>query len=106
MGTPKKCFINVFFNEGVEAEEFNTPESTMEALKDFYKSKDPVDKGDPYIDVSEHEAGDRYVQFLMYSDRDVNLDFQVELLEEYLNDRYPDQVEEVTLDSWIQADYP
>lgn len=104
MGIPKKNFITIDIvrDDQKLPEEFNTAESTVTALKEFYKKQNPDYKGDPYVNLYDHEAYENYVQFEMYSDRAQNLDWQVDLLREYLDSTGLEY--DITEDAWIQAD--
>lgn len=105
MGLPKKCYISLWFDT-VAPVEFQTPDDLEKALKEFYKSKNPEYKGEPHICIHDFDGGDEYAEFEMYSDRCQNLDFQVELLDQYLDELYPNIVNDYTKDSWEQAEYP
>lgn len=104
MSISKKCEITLDILKGELPEEFNKADLLNKALSDFYKKKNPEYKGEPNITVYDLTPYGDYVEFTMYSTRDVNLDFQVELLQEYMSDTGLDY--EITLDSWIQAEYP
>jgi hypothetical protein len=103
MGKSAKCNVAIFLKEGTEMPlGITSATATQQSMLTHYYAKNP-DASEPHIFVDEHEQYDNSVELELYSTREQNLDFQVDLLEDYLQ-QFSDIIEEVTYDKWVQAD--
>lgn len=100
MGTAKKSIITIVFED--ETPLGITSKTALEqSLIKFYQKQNPEFIGEPSITITDFEIDGCAVNLEMYSTRCVNLDFQVDLLSQYL-DEY--NVEEFYYDNWVQSD--
>ena len=102
MGQAAKCNIAIFFNKDVETPLGLTSKTALQQamLKQYYDTH-PDAVGKPDITITEFETFGGTIELELYSTRSQNLDFQVDLLLEYL-EQFDDIIEEVTKDKWIQ----
>ena len=101
MGNAKKSYIRIEFKK-YYPEAFKSATSFQEALvKYFLKTYDAV--AEPDITIIDFEAFDNEVQLEFYSTRGPHLDFQINLLNEFLEAEYSGLVEEVNEDTWTQS---
>jgi hypothetical protein len=100
MGTPSKSYVRIEFKTALP-DEFKKEDDIKKLLINFYNTKEGIIDSNPYIDISNIYLYDREVEFELYSDRSQNLEFQVDLLTEYLDSR--DDIEELNSDVWHQV---
>ncbi len=101
MGQASKSYIRIEFKKSYP-EAFKSAMSFEEALiKYFLKTYEAV--VEPSITIVDFEAFDEEVQFEFYSTRRLNLDFQINLLKEFLEAEYAGLVKEINEDTWVQS---
>jgi len=100
MGTAKKSIITIVFKEDLVPLGVTSKTALEQTLLEFYK-KSTGKETKPDISITEFEIDGDVVDLELYSGRCVNLDFQVDLLGQYLDEC---DVEEFYFDNWIQAD--
>lgn len=104
MGQSKKSEIVIYLNKGIETPLGLTSKTALQqAMLNFYYNANPDAVEEPCIDVISCEIFDGSIEIELYSTRSQNLDFQVGLLNDYL-EQFEDIIEEVTYDKWVQAD--
>lgn len=103
MGQSKKSEIAIYLNKGVEIPLGLTSKTALQqAMLNFYYNANPDAVEEPSITVVGCEIFDGSIEIELYSTRSQNLDFQVDLLNDYL-EQFDDIIEEITEDSWVQA---
>jgi len=104
MGQAAKCNIRIEMKDGHGVPLGITSKTAIQQsmLKYYYKTN-PEAVGEPDITVTECSQYESEVELELYSTRRQNLDFQIDLLLNYLNSNFDDTIEEINLDTWIQA---
>jgi len=103
MGQASKSYIAIFLREGKELPLAISGKTALQQsmLTHYYKTH-PEAVGEPDITITEfHNYDNKHIELELYSGRRPNLDFQVDLLMEYLTG-FDDIIEEVTEDTWVQ----
>ena len=107
MGKAAKSEIRIEFKSEAIIPLGITSETALEqSLRGFYKrSHSLYDGQEKYIDITitDFELYDGEVELTLYSTRGRNLEFQLELLQEFLEVDHDDVVEEVNYNTWHQA---
>lgn len=101
MGQAAKSNIRIEFKKDFIPVELRTAEALEAALVNFYKEVNP-EKQKPDVTVTDLETYDCEVELTLYSTRRQNLDFQVDLIDDYLNSKYSKEIEEINEDTWSQ----
>jgi hypothetical protein len=105
MSNSAKSHIRIEFKDGVPLG-ITSATALEQSLRQFYKESRNDDLARPDITITDfelyHEESDE-VELTLYSTRRANLDFQVDLLQEYLEVECEGIVEEVNEDTWVQA---
>jgi hypothetical protein len=102
MSNSAKSHIRIEFKDGVPLG-ITSATALEQSLRQFYKESRNDDLARPDITITDHELYSNEVELTLYSTRRANLDFQVDLLQEYLEVECEGIVEEVNEDTWIQA---
>ena len=104
MSNSAKSITRIEFKLGLP-DIFKSAANLTAALVKYYRAANPedVEPEDPYINIQDLETFPNEVQFELYSTRRVNLEFQADLLREYLEATYGDAIEELNEDLWVQA---
>lgn len=112
MGQSAKSNIRIgFFTMWNVPQEFKNEDTLIKALTDFYWTttegkftrKQTGTALTPQFTIVDYNVIDHEVELEFYSTRRVNLDFQVELLQDYLQKNYDGKVSEVDEETWTQA---
>ena len=101
MSNSAKSITRIEFKVPVP-EEFKTAAALETALIKFYEDS-TGDYVTPHFQINDFEVYDSEVTFELSSTRRVNLEFQANLLREYLEVTYENKVEELNEDLWVQA---
>lgn len=104
MGQATKSDIAIFFNSDSVPSELASSTGVEQTMLKHYYETNPEAVGKPDITISGYEQYDGYIELVLYSTRRANLDFQIDLLNDYLETYHDDIIEEVTFDTWVQVD--
>lgn len=97
MGVAKKSEITIEFDSiplGI------TSKTALEQSLLSHYRKTTGNETKPSITITDFEMDGNVINLTLYSDREVNLDFQLELLQSYLNE-HKGKVIEFYFDNWI-----
>lgn len=102
MGQAAKSDVAIYLIKGTELPlELSSATALEQALLQFYKDTRKTSEK-PSITIVDFKIYDEVIELELYSTRSQNLDFQVELLQEYLEPFIGDTIEEITEDTWLQ----
>lgn len=102
MSNSAKSHMRVEFNQNVPIA-ISSATALEQTLRDFYRDSRNDNLARPDFTITEFELYDNEVEVTFYSTRRINLDFQIDLFQEYLYTIHSDIVEEVNEDTWVQG---
>ena len=104
MGQAAKANIAIYLKEGVDAPLGLSSKTAVEqTLIDFYFEQKPEAVGEPDFTVTDVQLFEGVIELELYSGRKANLDFQLETLMDFLDEKHDEDIEEVTDSVWVQA---
>lgn len=104
MSQAAKSEITIYLKDNVEVPlTLSSKTAIQQSMLKHYYATNPEAVGEPEILITECNLSDDNIEIELYSTRKKNLDFQVDLLQDFLNgDEFADIIEEVIEDTWVQ----
>ena len=105
MGQAAKSEIAIFLNNPEVDIPLDLTSATalQQAMLEHYYKTNPDAVGKPDITIVDFEMFEGEIDLTLYSTRRQNLEFQVDLLNDYLDMTHFDIIDEVTEDTWVQS---